>query len=48
MIKWIYEQKLIIVLNGELSDDLEKYKKRLINNQNFIIACDGGYNNCKN
>jgi len=27
MIKLIYEQKLIIVLNGELSDDLEKYKK---------------------
>ncbi|HQO99396.1 MAG TPA: thiamine diphosphokinase [Caldisericia bacterium] len=40
-------KKLIIVLNGELSDDLEKYKKRLIDNQNFIIACDGGYNNCK-
>ncbi len=40
-------KKLIIVLNGELSDDLEKYKKRLIDNQNLIIACDGGYNNCK-
>jgi len=40
-------KNLIIVLNGELSDDLEKYKKRLIDKQNFIIACDGGYNNCK-
>ncbi len=39
-------EKLIIVLNGELSDELEKYKKRL-GTSSFIIACDGGYINCK-
>jgi len=39
-------EKLIIVLNGELSDELEKYRKRL-ESSSFIIACDGGYNNCK-
>lgn len=39
-------KKLIIVLNGELSDDLEKYIKKL-NKSDFIIACNGGYNNCK-
>lgn len=40
------DEKLIIVLNGELSDSLAKYKKRLRTN-NFIIACDGGFENCK-
>jgi len=39
-------KKLIIVLNGELSDDLEKYREKK-EKGDFIVACDGGYNNCK-
>jgi thiamine pyrophosphokinase len=39
-------KSVIIVLNGNLSENYELYKERL-NSNYFIIACNGGYNNCK-
>jgi thiamine pyrophosphokinase len=39
-------KSVIVVLNGNLSENYELYKKRL-NSNYFIIACNGGYNNCK-
>lgn len=41
------DKKLIIVLNGDLSNSLENYKKRLENKKYYIIACNGGYKNCE-
>ncbi|MCX8094592.1 MAG: thiamine diphosphokinase [Caldisericia bacterium] len=37
-------KRAIIVLNGNLSKDLEAYKKRL-NDNTLIISCNGGYFN---
>lgn len=39
-------KKVIIVLNGNLSENYKLYNER-INSKEFIIACNGGYYNCK-
>lgn len=40
-------KNLLIILNGNLSNLTNKYFERLKNSNFFIIACNGGFKNCK-
>ncbi len=40
-------KKLLIILNGKLSDNLESYKNAFKKEKFFVIACDGGFLNAK-
>ena len=40
-------KKLLIILNGKLSDNLESYKNAFKKEKFFVIACDGGFLNAQ-
>ncbi len=40
-------KKLLIILNGKLSDNLESYKSVFKKEKFFVIACDGGFLNAQ-
>ena len=40
-------KKLLIILNGKLSDNFKSYKSVFKNEKFFVIACDGGFLNAR-